>query len=80
MEVRARGVSPKARQRLTAADLAWADLVLVMEKEHRARMCRQFQDAMEEVEIVVLDIPDDYGYMDPELEEMLREHVEALLG
>ena len=80
MEVRSRGVSGKARQRLAAADLEWADLVLVMEKEHRTRMREQFPDLMADVDVHVLDIPDDYAFMDPELMEMLRGHVEGLLG
>lgn len=77
--VRSRGVSPKARQRLTASDLEWADLVLVMESEHRARLRQQFPEEGRDATIHVLDIPDDYAFMDEELVVLLKESVEALL-
>ena len=34
VEVRSAGLSPEARRRVTARDLAWADLVLTMERSH----------------------------------------------
>ncbi|MGB0951737.1 MAG: low molecular weight protein tyrosine phosphatase family protein [Planctomycetota bacterium] len=77
--VRSCGVSMKARRRLREEDLDWADVVLVMEHAHRQRILQRFPDAGRDVAIEVLDIPDDYGFMDPELQEMLRGHVEALL-
>lgn len=77
--VRSRGVSPKARQRLTSADLDWADVVLVMEKEHRSRIRRQYPDGMGDVEVIILDIPDDYGFMDPELVDLIQGQVEPIL-
>lgn len=79
-EVRSAGVSQQARRRVSANDLAWADLVLVMEKNHRAKLQRLFPDEAQDVEIQVLDIPDDYQYMDPELVDMLRDHIESLLS
>lgn len=79
-EVRSAGVSQQARRRVSAKDLAWADLVLVMEKNHRAKLQRLFPDEAQDVEIQVLDIPDDYQYMDPELVDMLRDHIESLLS
>jgi len=78
-EVRSAGLSSNARRRVTAKDLVWADQVLVMEKEHRSRLRQQFPQESAEVEILVLDIPDDYRYLDPELISMLRDQVEAVL-
>jgi len=63
-----------------AKDLAWADLVLVMENNHRAKLQRLFPQESQDVEIHVLDIPDDYQYMDPDLVAMLRDQIEALLA
>ncbi len=79
LSVRSRGVSASARRRLTLADLRWADIVMVMEDEHRHRLLDQFRDSVAGVEIVVLDIPDEYRFMDPELIEMLRTAVPAVL-
>lgn len=79
VEVRSAGVSPEARRRVAARDLAWADLVLTMERKHTDRLRQQFPDLGEWPDIRCLGIPDDYPFMDAELVEMLRTSVEPLL-
>ena len=76
VEVRSAGTSSSARRRVREADLEWADLVLVMEHEHKRRLQRLGPSG---VRIEVLDIPDDYAAMDPELVELLTERVEPLI-
>ena len=79
LEVRSAGVSDKARRRVSERDLAWADLVLVMEKKHKRMLDQRFgRDVAREIE--VLDIPDDYKAMDPELVELLEERVAEVLA
>ena len=73
VDVRSRGLSPKARQRLIADDLAWADLVLVMTHEQSARLRQRFPEVVSDGSVVVLDIPDDYKYMGPDLIELLHD-------
>ncbi|GAB3987172.1 hypothetical protein GCM10028807_06410 [Spirosoma daeguense] len=51
--------------------IQWADLVFVMEKRHKERLLNQFRDELNDRELIVLDIPDDYGYMDEELIDIL---------
>ena len=58
------------------ADLEWADIVFVMEHDH-ARRIRPMGGRDAQVE--VLEIPDDYQAMDPELIDLLRERVEPVL-
>lgn len=72
LEVRSAGVSEKSRHRITEADLRWADLVLVMERKHAARIRESFGTMNPLPPIRSLDIPDDYEFMDPELVELLR--------
>jgi len=79
VEVRSAGVSAAARQRVTAKLLQWADRVLVMEHEHKQRLREQFPDLIRDLRVEVLDIPDDYEFMDPELVTLIRERVEPLL-
>ena len=79
VEVGSAGVSPSARRRVTEKLLRWADLVLVMESSHRRRLHEQFPGLALELHIGVLDIPDDYEFMDPELVELIRASVEPLL-
>lgn len=80
LSVRSGGTSAGARHRVSEDDVRWADVVLVMEEKHRARLLAQFAPWPEGTAVHVLDIPDDYRYMDPELVAQLREAVPALLG
>lgn len=79
VEVASAGVSPNARRRVSEKLLRWADLVLVMETAHKRRLHEQFPDLAHDLRIEVLDIPDDYEFMDPELIELIRAGVEPLL-
>lgn len=79
MEVRSAGVSEKSRHRISARDLAWADLVLVMERKHRARILEAFPDLEPLPRIESLEIPDDYEFMDEELVTLIREGTEGFL-
>ncbi|MBL8537089.1 MAG: phosphotyrosine protein phosphatase [Hyphomonadaceae bacterium] len=72
VSVRSAGVSGSARRRLTVADLRWADLILVMEEKHRSRIRAEHRDEVRYKALHVLDIPDDYQFMQPELIELLR--------
>jgi predicted protein tyrosine phosphatase len=75
LEVRSAGTEPSARIRLTAKTILWADLIFVMEKRHRQRMQENFPEEMQGKQVIVLDIPDDYHYMDPELIEEIEVRV-----
>ena len=77
--VRSAGVSKAARRRLTVADLRWADLILVMEEQHKARIRAEYRDEVRYKRMHVLDIPDDYTFMQPELVEVLKLKVEPLI-
>ena len=79
MNVKSRGTSRSARRTVTAHDLKWADVVLVMERKHAQRLRADFPGAMKYQELHVLDIPDDYRFMDPELVELLQAAVPPLL-
>ena len=80
MAVRSAGTSPNARRPVTAADLAWAQVVFVMEEKHRSRLLAEYRRILEGKPIHVLDIPDEYKYMDAELVELLQQSVDAILG
>ena len=61
-------------------DIRWADVIFVMEEKHKSRLLVEFTTTVERKPLHVLDIPDEYKYMDPELVEHLQEVVAALLG
>jgi len=80
VSARSAGTSAGARHPVSAADLEWADVIFVMEDKHRARLLAEHRELLEHKPVHVLDIPDDYRYMDPELVELLDEPVAALLA
>lgn len=80
LNVRSAGTSPNARHPVSSKDLAWADVVFAMEEKHKSRLLADYRDVLEGKAIHVLDIPDDYRYMDPELVEQLQTSVGEILG
>jgi predicted protein tyrosine phosphatase len=79
INVRSAGTSPKARKTVSAKDIAWADVIFVMEEEHKNRLKADFNRMLSHKPIHVLDIPDEYQYMDPNLIEELKSTVSPIL-
>jgi len=77
---RSAGTSPNAKKTVNTADLQWADLIFVMEKKHKNRLKAEFGRMVQFKTIHVLDIPDDYRFMDQELIDELEARVGALLS
>lgn len=75
--VRSAGVSPKARKTVSPQDIQWADVIFVMEKKHRNRLVARFTRLLSHKPVHILEIPDDYRYMDAELIEELEARVAA---
>jgi predicted protein tyrosine phosphatase len=71
-KVRSAGTSESSRRKIQEADLLWADHVMVMEQKHASRIRSRFSNLDWLPPIDVLDIPDDFDYMDPELIELLE--------
>lgn len=80
LEVRSGGVSPSSRQRVSAKQIQWADLVLVMEPKHGARLRERLDHIDEWPAVHCLEIADDYVFMDEVLIALLRERVETVLA
>lgn len=71
-EARSAGTQPGARIVVTEGHVGWADIVFVMEKSHLAKLRARFPEALESKRVIVLHIPDDYEFMQPELLDELR--------
>jgi predicted protein tyrosine phosphatase len=76
---RSAGTSLSARHPISHVDIDWADVIMVMEDKHRQRIVAEYRQLVEHTPIHVLDIADEYKYMDPELIEVLEQTVEPLL-
>jgi len=70
------GTEESARRRVIQNMLDAADLIFVMEKRHRDRILQNFSVSKE---IVILNIPDEYEYMNEELIAMLEDMVNPYL-
>lgn len=73
------GLKHDADNPVTPELLQWADLIFVMEREHRRKLTHRFREAVGGKSVICLDIPDDYDYMDPALVELLRQRVPRFL-
>jgi len=79
INARSAGTSPRARRTVNAKDIEWASTIFVMEYKHKDRLKANYARLLQYKKIIVLDIPDDYGYMDSELVEVLSDSVEQYL-
>jgi predicted protein tyrosine phosphatase len=64
------GTSDKARIRITQKMIDRADVVFVMERRHKQLLNQRFN--LNNKQVTVLDIEDNYQFNDPELIEILR--------
>lgn len=78
LEVRSAGVRIGARRKITREDLEWADYIFVMEREHVRRIGDSFP-GQPLPRVCILEIPDEFRYMDPELQQLLREAIDPEL-
>jgi len=79
IEVSSAGTSVEAECQVSADLLEWADRVFVMEQSQRRYLNAHFKHSLKDKKIVCLNIPDSYGYMQPELVAVLRAKVLPLL-
>jgi predicted protein tyrosine phosphatase len=69
------GTSPDANTPVSADIVEWADIIFAMEAVHRRRLNQRFSALLRTKRIIVLGIPDEYGYMDQSLIDILRAKV-----
>lgn len=80
LSVRSAGTEPSARIKVNLKTIVWADIIFVMEKKHKMRIIQSFGFEIGDRPIVILDIPDDYTFMDPELIEDIQAKVSSYLN
>ena len=73
------GLASDADLRLSGDQVQWADLIVVMEKSHRAKLKRAFPRQLAGKRVACLDIPDDYDFMQPELVTLLEKRMAQYL-
>ena len=79
INTRSAGLREDAIHRLDSEDIEWADCIFVMEKHHKEKLMNNYNQFLKNKKIIVLDIPDNYGYMDDKLIEILKSKVSKYL-
>lgn len=75
VECTSAGLSHDAETPLTSELLEWAELIFVMEKEHKTKLSTRFKAYLAGKRVVCLGIPDNYQFMEPVLVKLLRTKV-----
>jgi predicted protein tyrosine phosphatase len=69
------GTNHDAENPLTGELVDWADMIFVMEKQHRNKLRHKFKRHLGRARVICLDIPDDYAFMDGALVSLLKARV-----
>jgi predicted protein tyrosine phosphatase len=75
LDVRSAGTSDEAMVQVNQRMLEWADIVFIMDEDQRADLARLFPGLAAASRAVMLQIKDDYHFLDPELVKLLQERV-----
>ncbi|WP_316752954.1 protein tyrosine phosphatase [Pedobacter gandavensis] len=70
--IRSAGTSSSARIKVNEKLLEWADLIFVMEKHHKQLLNQKYPSLLNSKQVIILEIPDEYQYMDAELISILE--------
>lgn len=79
-EVKSAGTDAFFGSEVTARDLTWADLVVVMEERHEQKIRMRYPEESGTTRIVALGIPDIYQFMETALQREIKERFEAVVG
>lgn len=76
--IRSVGLSPKSERKISEQELRWADIVFVMETGHKSRISGTYKH-LKLPKIEVLNIDDEFEFMDEELIELLTDRINETL-
>lgn len=69
------GTNSDAETPVSGDLIEWADVILVMENTHRNKISKKYKKLLKDKKMAVLDIPDIYENMQPELIQLLKAKV-----
>lgn len=73
------GTNSDAETPVSGDLIEWADIILVMEKAHRNKVSKKYKSLLKDKRLIVLDIPDNYECMQPELIKLLKSKVSKIV-
>lgn len=77
--VQSAGTEPSAVVKVSVKHVLWEDIIFAMEKKHKQRLKEKFPDETMNKKIIILNIEDNYTYMDEELIEIIKTSVDFYL-
>jgi len=69
------GTNSDAETPVSGDLIEWADAILVMEKSHKDKLSKRFRGLLKNKKLAVLDVPDNYDFMQPELVRIFENRV-----
>ncbi len=75
IETDSAGVNTDSEQMLSTEQILWSDIIFVMEKKYLEKILKKYSYQLKNKRIICLNIPDKYGYMQPELITLLEKKV-----
>lgn len=66
------GTSTNAKRTINIEDIKWSDAIYVMEEKHKQRIVTKYPRLTKYKNIIVLNIKDDFEFMDVELIKILE--------
>ena len=66
------GTNRDAEVPLSDELVEWADVIFAMERTHRNKLTKKHRAALKDTRVIVLDIPDEYDFMDEALVRLLK--------
>lgn len=79
LDVLSAGLNKDSPTPVSPDELQWADIIFVMENDHKVRLRRNFSRWLKDKRVISLDIPDIYAFMAPELIQLLERKVSRLI-
>ncbi|MEE8388716.1 MAG: hypothetical protein V3R65_09085, partial [Acidiferrobacterales bacterium] len=73
------GTNSSAATPVSGDLIEWADIILVMEESHRNKISKKYRELLKNKRLIVLDIPDIYDCMQPELIQLLKAKVSRVV-
>ncbi|MBR3306174.1 MAG: protein tyrosine phosphatase [Lachnospiraceae bacterium] len=78
--VRSAGTEKNSRVKITPGIIGWADMIFCFEKKHLRRLKDSYSDEIAGKTVITMNIPDEYEYMDEELQDMIMSYAEECLN
>jgi len=69
------GTNSDAETTVSGDLIEWANIILVMEKSHRNKISKKYKTLLKNKRLIVLEIPDNYEYLQAELIQLLKTKV-----